>query len=477
MAKSSRSSRAANWRESARRRGQGSDKADHDGPLLDLTAAAAALERGEHTSVEMTETALDRIGRLNPRLRALSDVTADSARREAGRADQRRARGGRKGPLAGIPITVKDIIDTTPAVCSSGLTFLSDHRPEVDAKVVRQLRRAGAVIVGVSASDPGAFGVRTAVVTHPQVPERTVGGSSGGSGAALAAGFAFAALGSDTGGSIRIPAACCAVAGLKPTRGRVSLHGVRPLVWSLDHVGPMTRSVRDLALVQKVLDPRYGASGPAGHKRSVRVGHAPGYHQDAEPAVQAGVAATLDACRELGAKIVEVGLPDPEEVVEIHGIIFCAESAAYHVATFADHWEEYPPLVRRFLDFAKRHTGADYVAAMRRRETMTRSVEALFEKVDVLVLPTMPVLPPQRDTERITLAGREHDFTLALVRYTCLFDHTGHPVVAMPVKILAPGLAASAQIVAPLRRDRAAVDFAGRLEDAMSLQIDYGVRA
>ena len=455
-----------------------SDKADRDDPPLDLTAAAIILERGERTSIEMTETALDRIERFNPRLRALSDVTADSARREADRADRRRTRGVRMGPLAGIPVAVKDIIDTTPAVCSSGLAFLSGYRPETDAKVVRQLRRAGAVVVGVSASDPGAFGVRTAAVTHPQVPERTVGGSSGGSGAALAAGLAFAALGSDTGGSIRIPAACCAVAGLKPTRGRVSLHGVRPLVWSLDHVGPMTRSVRDLALVQKVLDPRYGASGPvAGSKRPVRVGHAPGYHRDAEPAVQAGVAAAFDACRELGAEIVEVSLPDPDEVVEMHGIIFCAESAAYHAATFADYWEDYPPLVRRFLDFAKQHTGADYVTAMRRREAITRSMDALFEEVDVLVLPTIPVLAPQRDTQKITLAGREHDFTLALVRYTCLFDHTGHPVVAMPVKVLEPGLSVSAQIVAPLKRDRTAVDFAGRLESTMRLQIDYGVRA
>ena len=234
---------------------RGLDECAGGGMPLDLTAAAAALESGELSSVDLTDQTLDRIERLNPRLCALSDVTADSARREAARADRRRARDVRVEPLTGIPVAVKDIIDTTPAVCSSGLDFLSDYRPETDAKVVRQLRRAGAVVVGVSASDPGAFGVRTAAVTHPQAPERTVGGSSGGSGAALAAGLAFAALGSDTGGSIRIPSACCVVAGLKPTRGRVSLEGVRPLVWSLDHVGPMTRSARDLGLVQQALDP------------------------------------------------------------------------------------------------------------------------------------------------------------------------------------------------------------------------------
>ena len=453
------------------------DESVRSGRPLDLTAAAAALKRGEFSSADLVNQALDRIERLNPRLCALSDVTADTARREAARADRRRARGVPRGPLSGIPVAVKDIIDTTPAVCSSGLDFLSDYRPESDAKVVRQLRRAGAVIVGVSASDPGAFGVRTAAVTHPQAPERTVGGSSGGSGAVLAADLAFAALGSDTGGSIRIPAACCAVAGLKPTRGRVSLEGVRPLVWSLDHVGPMTRSVRDLASVQPVLDPRYRRSAPADHQRSVRVGHAPEYYRDANPAVQAGFHSALEACRDLGAEIVEVGLPEPDSVIGIHGIIFCAESAAYHRSAFADRWDDYPPLVRRFLGYADDHTGADYVAAMRRREELTRGVEALFDEIDILMMPTLPVPAPRRDTETLTLAGREHEFTLAMVRYTCLFDHTGHPVVAMPVEVIGPGVAVSVQVVAPLGRDAAAVDFAQRLEKAMGLRIDYDVRA
>ena len=453
------------------------DESARSGRPLDLTAVAAAMKRGEVSSADLVNQALDRIERLNPRLCALSDVTADSARREAARADRRRAQGAPTGPLSGIPVAIKDIIDTTPAVCSSGLDFLSDYRPESDAKVVRQLRRAGAVVVGVSASDPGAFGVRTAAVTHPQAPDRTVGGSSGGSGAVLAANFAFAALGSDTGGSIRIPAACCAVAGLKPTRGRVSLEGIRPLVWSLDHVGPMTRSVRDLVSVQTALDPRHRRPAPGDPSRPVRVGHAPRYYQDADPVVQTGFRTALESCRDLGAEIVEVHLPDPDSVIEIHGIIFCAESAAYHRSAFADRWDDYPPLVRRFLGYADEHTGADYVAAMRRREEFTRGVEALFDEIDILMMPTLPVLAPRRDTETITLNGREHEFTLAMVRYTCLFDHTGHPVVAMPVDIVDPGVAVSAQVIAPLDRDHLAVDFAQRLEAVMGLRIDYGVRA
>ena len=172
----------------------------------------------------------------------------------------------------------------------------------------------------------------------------------------------------------------------------------------------------------------------------------------------------------------EVALPEPDDVIEIHGIIFCAESAAYHRSAFADRWDDYPPLVRRFLGYADEHTGADYVAAMRRREELTRCVEALFDEIDILMVPTLPVPAAPRDTETLTLAGREHEFTLGMVRYTCLFDHTGHPVVAMPVEVLGPGVAVSAQVVAPLGRDAVAVDFAQRLEDAMGLRIDYDVR-
>lgn len=438
-----------------------------------LAAAAAALHAGDVSSLELTEHLLERIATLNPRLKALSDITADTARREAGKADRQRARGRMPSPLCGIPIAIKDLIDTTPAVCSAGLPFLADYRPKKDANVVQRLRRAGAVIVGVSLSDPGAFGVRTVDVTHPQDPSRTVGGSSGGSGAALAAGLAYAALGTDTGGSIRVPAACCAVAGFKPTRGRVSLEGIRPLVWSLDHVGPMARSVGDLGRVQEVLDPRYETTGGTPGAGPVRIGCAPGYSSDGDERVLAGLHTALSACRELGAEIVEVELPRAEETINLHALIFCAEARAYHAATFAEEWDNYPPLVRQFLDFALEHTGADYVTAMRRRAEITAEVEALFKTVDFLLLPTLPVLAPERDAETITLAGNEHEFTLAMVRYTHLFDHTGHPVVAMPVDVVGPGLAVSAQIVGPLRRDRDTIEFAEKLERMLGLEIDY----
>ncbi len=447
-----------------------------DLPFSDLAAAASALRRRRVSSAELTELVLRRIEQLNPRVAAITDVLHESGRREAARADRLSKAGRALGPISGIPIAIKDLIDTTPAVCSAGLAFLSDYRPTTDAVVVRRLRRAGAVIVGVTATDPGAFGVRTPAVTHPQAPERTVGGSSGGSGAALAAGFCFGTLGSDTGGSIRIPAACCVIAGLKPTRGRLSLAGVRPLVWSLDHVGPMARRVADLSMLEQALDPRFAVPRHARRSRRIVIGHDPGYYGDAERTVRSGVEKALAACRDLGGEIREVSLPAPDEVIAIHGVIFSAESAAYHAATFPDRRDQYPPLVRHFLDLHKSYTGADYVAAMRQRREITQRVEALFAEVDWLILPTLAVLTPPRDIATITIAGKQIEFTLALIRYTCLFDHTGHPVVAIPAETSGPGVGASIQVIGPLGRDADLLAFAIRLEQALGVKVDYGLR-
>src|SRR5690606_23942898 len=228
----------------------------------------------------------------------------------------------------GVPLALKDLIDVTPARCCAGLPFLRDYRPESDAEVTRRLREAGAVILGVGQTDPGAFDVRTLACTHPLHPERVVGGSSGGSGAAVAAGFAMATLGSDTGGSIRIPAACCGVAGFKPTYGRVPVDGVRPLAWSLDHVGPLARSVEDIAAVQRVLDSEF--SREAATLGSPVVGVDEAYFDDAQPEVKDAVREALEAARTLGWKIVNVSLPSPDTVMDFHMVNLPCEAAAYH---------------------------------------------------------------------------------------------------------------------------------------------------
>jgi Asp-tRNA(Asn)/Glu-tRNA(Gln) amidotransferase A subunit family amidase len=189
--------------------------------------------------------------------------------------------------------------------------------------------------------------------------------------------------------------------------------------------------------------------------------------EECDSTVRAGILAALDAARALGARIVPVALPRPDDVLRIHGTIFCAEAAAYHRAAFPDRQDDYPPLVRSFLSLGDRVTGADYVTAMRRRAALTADVDAMFERVDAILLPTLAILPPLRAAESVTIAGRDREFTLGLVRFTCLFDHTGHPVVALPSGPRLDGLAPSVQLVGPRDGDVALVALADRLQQAL----------
>ena len=433
-------------------------------PYQTLRGAARALAARRISARELTEAVLTRIEALNPSLQAFTDILADQARSDAAQVDRQRAAKKKLGPLAGIPVAVKDLIDTTPARCSGGLPFRTEYRPTLDAVAVRRLRRAGAVIVGVTATDPGAFGVRTVAVTHPIAPDRTVGGSSGGSGAALAAGLAYGALGTDTGGSIRIPAACCGIAGLKPTFGRVSTVGVLPLAASLDHVGPMARVASDLAPLAAALDPHYGETGELRRSRRLIVGYDAGYAADAEPLAAAALDRALALCGELGSKIRPVSLPKPADAAETHLAIFCADAADFHLAAFPDSLAKYPPLPRSLLELANTLPGYRYRRALRHRAEMRAQLKTVFTEVDFVIAPTLSVPPPLRDAETVTIGCKQVDFTMALIRYTFVFDHTQNPVVSLPILEAAPGIGASVQVVAGTNRDADAANFAVSLE-------------
>ncbi len=440
-----------------------------------LADAVAALRAREIGAVELLEHVLGRVEQSNGRLGAVTEVLAETARAEAARVDAARQAGEPLPQLAGVPIAVKEIIDTTPARCSSGLPFLADYVPQRDAEVVRRLRRAGAVIVGVAASDPGAFGVHTPSVQHPQAPGYNVGGSSGGSAAAVAAGFALGSLGTDTGGSIRIPAACCSLAGFKPTYGRGSLKGIRPLAWSLDHVGPIARRVRDLAPVQAVLDSRFVPPARPVPGTAWRLGHDPAYAADAAPEVRAAAERRLDELARRGHTLREIELPGPDEILDQHMVNLPSEAAAYYFDAFPDQpLGDYPPVPRETLELARRQHGYEYVQAERNRAAARRRVDRVLRDVDAILVPTLPVRAPEREAETITLAGREHPALLALIRYTCAFDQTGHPVVAMPITERdADGLSVSLQIVGRRGQDAALLGFAEELEAELGPEIGY----
>ncbi len=410
--------------------------------ISSATAARAAVGRGDLSAEDLVSHFVAQVEERNPTIGAVRFLAEDQALEAARGIDQRRKLGGPLPPLAGVPIFVKENCDTAGVPCSAGLSFRANHRPSADAPVVTRLRDAGAIILGVAVSDPGAFGVRTIEVRHPHDAALTVGGSSGGSAAALSAGFCLAAIGTDTGGSIRIPSACCNTVGLKPSFGALSLEGVYPLIPSLDHVGPMATNVEDVKLMWDVLSGGDKADRPA---RSI--GFDPRWMHDADPVVADGLAITLERLGRAGLLVKKVELPDLNEIMEMHGRIFFVEGAAHHCANFGNDIRNYPGIAQAWFEMARHMPVADYVQACERRVRFARTVDHLLEQVDVIATPTLSVLHPRKDASHLIVSGQQLDFTLAMVRQTCLFNHTGHPALAMPMNTFAALPPPSLQIV------------------------------
>jgi aspartyl-tRNA(Asn)/glutamyl-tRNA(Gln) amidotransferase subunit A len=436
----------------------------HAAPILDLHLFQLAdrIRRGDVSPVTVTEAALAWIETVDPRLNAFVTVVADDAL-EAARAAERDIAAGRyRGPLHGVPVGVKDLCETAGVRTTAGSALLADWIPDRDAAVVRKLRAAGAVIVGKLNLHELAYGVtgvntHTGTVRNPWDPERITGGSSSGSAAAVAARECFAALGTDTGCSVRIPASLCGVVGLKPTHGRVSLHGVVPLAPSLDHVGPLARCVRDVALVLQAIaghdpeDPRsaevpvadYTAHLDAG-ARPLRIGVISSYALDGcDPEVSAAVAQVVEVFRALGARCVETDGRVLSDWWIANMTIVLAEAAEAHRGRFDASPERFGEDVRRQLQAGMELQAVQYVSAARMRDALRRGVadEALFGGADVLITPTSLILPPR-------IADLRADDPLGVLTHnTAPFDLSGHPAISVPCGYSETGLPIGVQIV------------------------------
>jgi Asp-tRNA(Asn)/Glu-tRNA(Gln) amidotransferase A subunit family amidase len=412
------------------------------------------------------EALLQRVGAEDASVGALSERLDASALEAAARIDALTPAERAALPLAGMPVVVKDLIDTPPAACPGGLAVLADWRPALPAESVRRLQAAGAIVIGVGHTDHAGFGVRTAQVRHPRWPGHTVGGSSGGSAAAVAAGWVAAALGTDTGGSIRIPAACCGVVGFKPTWGRVPVDGVRTLVASLDHVGPITADVETARRIQQVLDPASFAApaaprgDPAPTLRDwgrLRIGVARALIAASDAAVEAALERMLGLLRAAGAVLVAVDLPGDPLLEQVHETVFCHEAAQAWAAVLRDppRCARLPPMVRNTLLAGLALSAADHADARAARAGMRDDVDRLLDSVDLILSPTLPILTPAIDARQVRLRSRDHGFTGLLIRHTRLFNHTGHPALALPLPA-APGVdrrQASLQLAAGHGRD------------------------
>jgi aspartyl-tRNA(Asn)/glutamyl-tRNA(Gln) amidotransferase subunit A len=428
---------------------------------LSLSAAAAEIAARRLSPVELTESVLDRIAATEPALGAFACVTADQARKAAAQAEQEIAAGRYLGPLHGIPLGVKDLYDTAGVPATSSSKVRADHVPGTDAVAVERLLAAGMVMVGKTHTHEFAYGAITPTTRNPWDTGRIPGGSSGGSGAAVAAGTCMVGLGSDTAGSIRIPSSLCGTVGLKPTYGRASRRGVASLSWSLDHVGPLTRNVRDCALVLNAiagfdrLDPAtvdvpvpdYTTAlgeGIAG----LRVGVPTNYffdhvHED----VAAAVRTALGVLEGLGAELREVAIPYADQILAAEWGILLPEASAYHQEMLRSSGDLYTDDVRLFLEVGELVLATDYIKALRVRTLMQQAWAAMFDEIDVLVTPGMPFAAPEVGTTEVSWPdGITEDVTTALVRLTSPANLTGLPTLALPAGFDAAGLPLGMQV-------------------------------
>ena len=425
---------------------------------LSLVEASRLIRTRELSPIDLTRSILDRIDAVEPAIGAFVTVTAERALAAAAAATAAIARGADRGPLHGIPYAVKDLIDTAGVRTSAGSRQWEDRVPETDGAAVAALERAGMILVGKTTTDEFAYGASTPQTRNPWDPAKVPGGSSGGSAAAVAAGMAAAALGTDTGGSIRIPSALCGVAGFKPTFGLVSRTGVAPLSRSLDHVGPITRTVADAALVASELvarDPRDPASVGgglrpplAGAARGLRVGLP---RDRLTGRVQPGVAEATEAAGRMladaGAELVPVTLPLDEAAEQTYYAIMRPEASAYHRQRLAETPELFTDTVRAALTRGMEVSAVDYIAAQRMRARIRDGWTDLMRDVDAVLMPTVPgtAVPPADPVYR--WADGDEDAVPAYVRTNLIADLTGLPALSLPVGLDDAGLPIGAQLV------------------------------
>lgn len=413
------------------------------------------IDRGSDpiSSEARVSAALERISALNPSLNAFITVLEADALTQARRLDEERRQGRSRGPLHGLPLSVKDLIDVEGEPTTAASRVRAGHVARADAAVVARLREAGAVIIGKcnlhefafgTTNDESAFGP----ARNPRDPSRSPGGSSGGSAAAVAADMCWASIGTDTGGSIRIPAAACGIVGLKPTFSEISTVGVVPLSVSLDHVGPLTRNVSDAWTLYAVLT---GATLPPKSPAAVsdlRFGRLGGYFLERlDDDVRKRFDEALERLKSAGASLVDVNVAHAADIALTYMNVVLPEATAYHTKTLDSVPEAYSEGVRDRLEQGRKISAEDYVKAQRDRATLRDEVDRALLKCDALVLPTLPIPAPSIGATNVSIGSGEEPLRPLMLRLTQLFNLTGHPAISLPCGDTAEGLPCGLQLV------------------------------
>ena len=402
---------------------------------------------------------------------AFITVMRDTALAEAERAGREIAAGHYIGPLHGIPISIKDLVDVEGAPTTSG-SALPARQPSADAAVVRRLREAGAIVIGKTNLHEFAFGTTSdetafGAVRHPKDVTRAAGGSSGGSAAALAKGMCFGSVGTDTGGSIRIPTAACGSVGLKPTLGEISTAGVVPLSHTLDHVGPMARTVGDAGLLfQAMKGSSVQGVAPAGGGLVFGIPRR-FFFDRLDAGARACAEHAIVKIREAGYRVTDVDVEKAEWTPHVYLHIVLPEASCYHAPWLEQHADKYSPGVRLRLEMGRYLLAEDYVRAMRLRDALARFVARALERCDALILPTLPIPAPRIGATTVDVDGTEVPVRAAMLSLTQLFNITGHPAISLPAGNGPEGLPRGIQIVGHRGRTERLLDIAAAVEEVM----------
>ncbi|MBY0223887.1 MULTISPECIES: amidase [Sporosarcina] len=432
---------------------------------MTLTSFFQQIKAGEVSSVELVEASLDKIAERDPACNAFITVAAKEARQAAVKLDEEAEKKNFKGQLHGIPIAIKDMINTHGIRTTMGSKVYENHYPEMNAEVVNRLEEAGAVIIGKTNTHEFAYGPtgdRSFFGTchNPYNPQKITGGSSSGSGAAVGAGMVAGAIGTDTGGSVRIPASACGVVGMKPTFGLVSKVGAFPLAYTLDHIGPMTNTIRDNALLLNVMA-GYDFKDPHSVQRDVqdyseriskdvsglKIGIPDWYFERIEEEVSDAVESCIKLYEQIGIQVKLVNMPVMRDIATAQIVTIQAEATAVHQETMQNHKDELDREVYDRLIASQSVRGYEYVQSQIKRSSLIKEYNLVFNEVDALLTPTLPILPTDIGQREVRIGTETESVRSALLRLTSPTNYTGNPSLSLPCGLSESGLPIGVQLI------------------------------
>ena len=433
---------------------------------MTIRRLANEIRQGSLSPVELTRQTLDRINQVQSTLNAYITVTEDRALEQARKAERDIRESRDRGPLHGIPFAVKDLFYTEGIRTTVGSKILRDFVPDHDAAVIEKLREAGAVLIGKTGLHEWAYGITSnnphfGAIHNPWDATRIPGGSSGGSTAALAAGLCSFSLGSDTGGSIRIPASFCGVVGLKPTFGTVSRWGMFPLGYSLDHAGPFAHTVEDAALVYQAIA-GHDARDETTVERSVslpvfaeepqlehrKIGVPRNfYYENLDSEVDDAVKKALVVLKELGAELIPVDAPDIEEFNSVGKMILAAEATSVHRSRLEKRREDFGDDVRTLLEQGETVLATEYLVAQQRRRELVRDFDRLFGHSAVIAVPTAPIAAPKIGEGTVSIGASSVEVRPAVTRLVRAVNLGGWPTLSVPCGFTSQGLPVGLQLI------------------------------